>query len=163
MRTRSSGGRDRILAAVDLTTLGIWVGAIIEFAFVEAPRAFHIVAPLSVARFADLIASSIGELTVMGYVLGGLALLAVIARAAFAGDRRYDMVRGLLIVLALGLSVVHATVIVPAMQQIADVNSPAFAAQHHNSSTIYGIVLLLALAALVMGAARAPESMPSWR
>jgi hypothetical protein len=158
MRTRSSGGRDRILAAFEVTGLGVWVGAIIEFAFVEAPRAFHLVAPLDVGRFSELIADSIGELTVLGYVLGGIALLAVIARASFAGDRRYDMVRGLLIALALGVSVVHATVIMPAIGKISDVRSPAFTAMHHNSSTVYSVVLLLTLAALIMGAARAQES-----
>jgi len=78
MRNTPSGLRDRVLAAIEIPVLGIWLGALVGFAFVSAPLAFRIVAPLDVARFAALTAQTIATLTVWGYVLGGIAIVAAI-------------------------------------------------------------------------------------
>jgi hypothetical protein len=43
---------------------------------------------------------------------------------------------------------------VPALTAIADVHSPEFAELHQRSSQIYGGVVVLALAALIMAAVR---------
>jgi len=45
MRNSPSGRRDRALAAIELPALGVWLGALVGFAFVSAPVAVHVVAP----------------------------------------------------------------------------------------------------------------------
>ena len=63
MRELPSGRRDRVLAAIEIPALGVWLGALAGFAFVSAPLAFKIVAPLDIGRFAALTAESIAALT----------------------------------------------------------------------------------------------------
>jgi Domain of unknown function (DUF4149) len=157
MRSYASGRRDRVLAAIEIPALGIWLGALVGFAFVFAPLAFRIVAPLDVARFAVLIAASIGQLTVWGYVLGGIALIVAIARAASAGDRTWDVIRVVLVAIALALATFEERVIVPAMQRITDVQSAQYHAMHARSSQVYGGVVLLVLIALILAATRRDE------
>ncbi len=74
MRRDASGPRDRVLAAIEITALGIWLGALLGFAFVAAPLAFRLIAPLDVGRFAALTAGQLAVLTKWGYTLGGIAL-----------------------------------------------------------------------------------------
>lgn len=157
MRTYASGRRDRVLAAIEIPALGIWLGALVGFAFVTAPLTFRIVAPLDVGRFAVLIAATLGELTVLGYFLGGIALVAAIMRARYAGDRTWDAIRIVLILIALGLATFEERAIVPAMQRITTVTSPAYHALHARSSQVYGAVVLLGLAALILAAMRRDE------
>ncbi|MBV8299366.1 MAG: DUF4149 domain-containing protein [Candidatus Eremiobacteraeota bacterium] len=157
MRKAPSGLRDRVLAAIEIPALGVWLGALAGFAFVSAPLAFRIVAPLDVARFAELTARALGALTVWGYVLGGLALLAAILRSVGAGDRTWDFGRAALVVLALGLATYEQRAIVAQMQAMPDVHSAAYHALHARSAQVYGAVVVLVLAALVLAAARRDE------
>ena len=154
MRKPPSGRRDRVLAAIEIPALGIWLGALTGFAFVSAPLAFRIVAPLDVARFAALTAQTIGALTVWGYVLGGLAIVAGLLRAVTAGDRTWDFARAALIGIALGLATYEQRAIVPEMAVASDVRSPAYHALHQRSTQVYGGVVLLIFVALVAAAAR---------
>jgi hypothetical protein len=154
MRRAASGRRDRILAAIEIPALGIWLGALVGFAFASAPLAFRFVAPTDLAHFAALIAATIDRLTTWGYVLGGIAILAALARSVTAGDRTWDAIRVALVVLALGLATYERRVIVPEMEAIADVFSPAYQALHARSSSVYGGVVLLDLIALVLAASR---------
>lgn len=154
MRNDPSGRRDRVLAAVEIPALGIWTGALLGFAFVSAPAAFRLFAPVDIARFAALTAQTISVLTVWGYVLGGLAIVCAILRAAMAGDRTADFVRILLVVLALGLATYELRAVVPAMVATPDVRSAAYQALHQRSSEVYGGVVLLALVTLVLAAIR---------
>jgi hypothetical protein len=157
MRTNPSGRRDRVLAAIELPALGVWLGALAGFAFIFAPLAFRIVAPLDAARFAALTARTIGELTSWGYVLGALAIVAGLVRSAAAGDRRWDFARVVLVALALGLATYQQRAIVPRMTATADVHGAEYHALHGRSTVVYGGVVLLVLAALVLGAARRDE------
>ncbi|HEV3086328.1 MAG TPA: DUF4149 domain-containing protein [Candidatus Elarobacter sp.] len=154
MRKPPSGLRDRVLAAIEIPALGVWLGALAGFAFVSAPLAFRIVAPLDVARFAELTARTLGALTVWGYVLGGLALLAAVARSVSAGDRTWDFARATLVALALGLATYEQRVIVAQMTATTDVRGAAYRALHQQSSEVYGVVALLVLVALVLAATR---------
>ncbi len=154
MRNDSSGRRDRVLAAIEIPALGIWLGALTGFAFVSAPLAFRLIAPLDVARFAALTAQSLAVLTTWGYVLGGIAIVAAAFRALFAGDRVWDFVRILLVALALGLATYEERAIVPAMAATIDVRSSAYHELHNRSSQVYGVVVLLTLVALVLAAVR---------
>ncbi len=154
MRSHPSGRRDRVLAAIELPALGVWLGALAGFAFVSAPLAFRIVAPLDVARFAALTARTIGDLTVWGYVLGGVAIVAGLLRAVTAGDRTWDFVRVALVAVALGLATYQERAIVPAMETTTDVHGDAYHALHARSTQVYGAVVLMVFAALVLGAAR---------
>ena len=157
MRTNPSGRRDRVLAAIELPALGVWLGALAGFAFVSAPLAFRIVAPLDAARFAALTAHTIGDLTVWGYVLGGIAIVAGLVRAAAAGDRTWDFVRVALVAVALGLAAYQQHAIVPQMEATTDIHGAAYHALHGRSTVVYGGVVLLVLAALILGAARRDE------
>ncbi len=154
MRNDPSGRRDRVLAAIEIPALGIWLGALAGFAFVSAPLAFRLVAPLDVTRFAALTAQSLAVLTTWGYVLGGLAIAAAVLRALFAGDRVWDFVRILLVALALGLATYEQRAIVPAMAASTDVRSAAYHDLHGRSSEVYGVVVLLTLVTLVLAAVR---------
>ncbi|HEY0393216.1 MAG TPA: DUF4149 domain-containing protein [Candidatus Elarobacter sp.] len=154
MRSFPTGGRDRVLAAVEIPALGVWLGALAAFAFAFAPLAFRIVAPLDVGRFAALIAQTIGTLTLWGYVLGGIALVVTVLRSVPAGDRRWDLARAALIVVALALATYQQRAIVPAMATVADVRSAEYRELHARSTTVYGGVALAVLAALVLAAAR---------
>ena len=157
MRTNPSGQRDRVLAAIELPALGVWLGALAGFAFVSAPLAFRIVAPLDEARFAALTAHTIADLTIWGYVLGGVAIVTGLVRAAAAGDRTWDFARAALVALALGLATYEQRAIVPQMEATTDVHGDAYHALHERSTIVYGGVVLLVLAALILGAARRDE------
>jgi len=154
MRKPPSGLRDRVLAAIEIPALGIWLGALAGFAFVSAPLAFRIVAPLDVTRFAALTAQTVGALTVWGYVLGTVAIVAGLLRAVTAGDRTWDFGRAALIAVALGLATLEQRAIVPQMQTATDVHSAAYHALHQRSTQVYGGVVLLVFVALVLAAAR---------
>ncbi|HEX3465272.1 MAG TPA: DUF4149 domain-containing protein [Candidatus Elarobacter sp.] len=154
MRNIPSGRRDRVLAAIEIPALGAWLGALVGFAFVFAPLAFRLVAPLDVARFAELVARSIGVLSVWGYVLGGLAIVVVLVRSAFAGERTWDFLRAALIALALGLSIYQQRAIVPAMAATTDVTSARYHGLHQQSTLVYGCAVMLIAVALVLAAVR---------
>ena len=157
MRTRGPERRERILAAIEIPALGIWLGALLGFAFVFAPLAFRIVAPGDLGRFATLIAGSIATLTLWGYVLVGIAIVVAVLRAAGAADRTWDAVRLVLMLGALALITWERQGVVPAMETSRDVTSPAYRALHARSTEIYGGAALLALVALILAASRAPE------
>jgi hypothetical protein len=157
MRTNPSGRRDRVLAAIELPALGVWLGALAGFAFISAPLAFRIVAPLDPGRFAALTAHTIGDLTFWGYVLGAIAIVAGLLRAVTAGDRTWDFARAGLVAIALGLATYEQKAIVPLMQAATDVHGAAYHALHARSTVVYGGVVLLVLSALILGAARRDE------
>jgi hypothetical protein len=154
MRRDASGPRDRVLAGIEIPALGIWLGSLVGFAFVEAPLAFRIVAPIDVARFSELISGTLELLTRGAYVLGAIAFIVAILRASNAGDRTWDIVRAFLVAIALALSAYHQRVIVHAMLALADVNSPAYRALHARSMQIYGAVVGVTLVALILAAVR---------
>ncbi len=145
MQRNASRLRDRVLAAIELPALGIWLGALAGFAFVAAPVTFRLIAPVDVTRFSTVIAQQLGILTTWGYVLGGIALVAELLRPAPA--------RAILVALAIALAFYHEHVIVQAMLGIADVTSPAYHALHSRSTQIYGGVVVLLLIATVWAAA----------
>lgn len=157
MRTNPSGRRDRVLAAIELPALGVWLGALAGFAFVSAPLAFRIVAPLDAGKFAALTAHTIGALTLWGYVLGGIAIVTGLMRAVTAGDRTWDFLRAGLVAIALGLATYQQHAIVPQMEATADLHGAAYHALHGRSTAVYGGVVLFVLAAMVLGAARREE------
>jgi hypothetical protein len=157
MRDFRSGRRDRVLAAIEIPALGIWLGALAGFAFVSAPLAFRIVAPLDIARFATLTASTLVVLTSWGYVLGAIALAATLLRAATAGDRTADLARAALIVIALAFATYEQRAVVPQMQASTDVRSAEYHALHQRSTFIYGCVAIAVFGALVLAAVRRDE------
>jgi hypothetical protein len=143
---------DRILAAVEIPALGLWLGALCGFAFIFAPAAFANVSDLT--QFATLIAANLRALALLGAICGGIAILAALARSVDAADRTSDIVRAGLVLLALLLVGYETYAIVPAMAAIADLHSPEYAALHERSTYVYGGVVLLAFAALVTSAVR---------
>src|SRR5579875_1809188 len=114
-RRTASVRRDRVLAAIEIPALGIWLGALLGFAFVSAPLAFGIIAPLDVARFSTLIAETLGRLTRWSEVLGAIAFVVIVLRAAGAADRVLDAVRALAVALAVAVAYYHQRVIVQQM------------------------------------------------
>jgi hypothetical protein len=157
MRSMRSGRRDRVLAAIEIPALGIWLGALAGFAFISAPLTFHALASLDGRRFADLTAHTLAVLTLWGYVLGAIAIVTALLRAASAGDRTWDLVRAVLVAVALGLATYEQRAIVPLMQAMTDLHDPAYHALHQRSMLVYGAVAILVLVTLVVAAARRDE------
>ncbi len=134
--------------------MGLWLGALCGFAFIFAPIAFRIVAPLDVGRFAQLTAAILAALAVMGYICGGIAIVMALWRSRDAGDRIFDFARALLIALALGLVWYEGRSILPEMLAVTDIASPQYHALHQRSTVVYGGVVVLGLVAIVMAATR---------
>ena len=143
---------DRILAAVEIPAIGLWLGALCGFAFIFAPAAFRLVP--NVMQFASLTSTNLRVLGDVGAVCGGIAIAIAIARSFEAADRTNDIVRAALILVALLLVAYETFAIVPAMAAITDLHSPDFAELHQRSTQVYGGVVVLALAALIMAAVR---------
>jgi hypothetical protein len=143
---------DRVLAAVEIPAIGLWLGALCGFAFLFAPNAFHLVPDL--AQFASLTEANLRELALVGAVCGGVAIVVALVRSLDASDRTNDIVRAALLIVALALTAYETLAIVPAMTALTDLHSAVFADLHAQSSRVYGGVVVLALAALVMAAVR---------
>ena len=143
---------DRILAAVEIPALGLWLGALCGFAFIGAPTAAHTITDVS--QFAALTTGSLAILADVGYVCGALAIAAALLRSRDAADRTADIARAALVVLALGLVAYESLAVVPELTTITDPRSEAFRALHDRSTTVYGGVVLLGLIALVTAAVR---------
>jgi hypothetical protein len=143
---------DRILAAVEIPAIGLWLGALCGFAFIFAPAAFRLVP--DVTQFANLTATNLRILADVGAVCGAVAIVVALVRSLDASDRTNDIFRAGLILVALLLVAYETFAIVPAMAAITDVHSPDFAELHQRSSQVYGGVVVLALAALIMAAVR---------
>jgi hypothetical protein len=143
---------DRILAAVEIPAIGLWLGALCGFAFIFAPAAFRLVP--DVTQFANLTTTNLRTLGDVGAICGGIAIVVALVRSYDAADRTIDIVRAGLILVALLLVAYETFAIVPVMTAITDVHSAEFAQLHQRSSQVYGGVVVLALAALVLAAIR---------
>jgi hypothetical protein len=143
---------DRVLAAIEIPALGLWLGALCGFAFIFAPAAFTIVSDLT--QFANLTATNLRVLSNVGFVCGGLGIVIAIVRSRDAADRTNDIVRAALLVIALALVGYETLSVIPALVAITDVHSADFAELHQRSTQVYGGVVVLVLASLVMAAAR---------
>ena len=154
MWTANRSRADRILAAIELPALGLWLGALCGFAFVFAPVAFRIVGTSDVSRFAALTSAILGTLTIVGYICGSIAVVVALVRSREAGDRTFDFLRALLVLFALVLVWVQSTLIIPAMATTTDLHSAAYHELHGRSSLLYGGVVLFGFVALIMAAIR---------
>lgn len=143
---------DRVLAAVEIPALGLWLGALCGFAFISAPIAVHTVTDFS--QFSALTTATLTMLADVGYACGALAIASALLRSRDAADRTGDILRAGLIVVALGLVAYESLAIVPALSGRTDVHSDAFRALHDRSMAVYGGVVLLGLIALVAAAVR---------
>jgi hypothetical protein len=143
---------DRILAAVEIPAIGLWLGALCGFAFIFAPVAFRLVPDGT--QFADLTIANLRILADVGTVFGFTAFIVALVRSFDAADRTNDFFRAALIAVALLLVAYETYGIVPAMATIADVHSQAFADLHQRSIEVYGGVVAFALVALIMAAIR---------
>lgn len=154
MWTANRSPADRILAAIEVPALGLWLGALCGFAFVFAPVAFRTIGSTDVSRFAALTSSILGSLTMVGYICGGIAIVVALVRSREAGDRTFDFLRALLVVLALALVWVQSALIIPAMAATTDLQSAAYHDLHGRSTLLYGGVVVLGFVALIMAAIR---------
>lgn len=118
----------------------------IGFAFIFAPLAFKALGPVPI--FAALIAHTIDAITRFGY---GCSIAAVIASLLDLRDRIRAAVLAAIAIVMAALSSYETHTIVPTMQR-TQIASPAYEALHRESSTIYGVVLLLGLVALIWSA-----------
>jgi hypothetical protein len=143
---------DRVLAAIEIPTLGIWLGALCGFAFIFAPAAFHIVSDLT--QFAALTSANLRALAVLGYVCGGLTIVLALIRSREAADRTNDIVRAGCVAVALGFLGWETAIVVPAMAAEPDFQSAAYHALHATSTKIYGAAVVFIAAALVLAAVR---------
>ncbi|MFN2527845.1 MAG: DUF4149 domain-containing protein [Candidatus Baltobacteraceae bacterium] len=133
------------LVIVRAISMALWVGGMVGFAFIFAPAAFHSMGPTP--SFAALIAQILRNLTVAGVIC---AVLAVAATLLLRNERRRFTIIFVAMVLAMSaLSLYERASIIPRMEQTA-VQTPAYAALHRASSDVYGIVLLIGVAAIAL-------------
>jgi hypothetical protein len=143
---------DRVLAAIEIPTLGLWLGALCGFAFIFAPAAFHIVSDLT--QFAALTSANLRALANVGYVCGAIAIITAIVRSREAADRTNDIARAACVAIALGFLAWEMAIVVPAMAATPDFQSEAYRALHAASTRVYGGAVLFIVAALVLAAVR---------
>lgn len=145
------------MRVLETVALAIWVGAMVAFAFIFAPIAFHTIADLD--TFARLIGQTITMVTYVGFACAALILIAI----ARSGPSRTRRIRLTCIALMLISSVYELTAVIPAMQQILvhaggsiaalsthDPRRLAYDAQHRSSSMVYGVTLVAGLVALIL-------------
>jgi hypothetical protein len=143
---------DRALAAVEILTLGLWLGALCGFAFIFAPAAFRIVTDLT--QFAALTSANLRTLAVAGDVCGGLAIVLAIVRSRDAADRTNDIARAACVFVALCFLAWEMAYVVPAMAATTDYHSDSYHALHGLSTQVYGGAVLFVALALVLAAVR---------
>jgi hypothetical protein len=143
---------DRLLAAVEILALGLWLGALCGFAFIFAPAAFRIVTDLT--QFAALTSANLRTLDVAGDICGAVAILVAIARSREAADRTNDIVRAACVFVALCFLGWEMAYVVPAMAATPDVHSESYHALHSMSTKVYGAAVLFVGIALVLAAIR---------
>lgn len=143
---------DRVLAAVEIPALGLWLGAMCGFAFITAPAAARTIP--DAGQFAALTTSTLAVLADVGYVCGGLAIAAALLRSREAADRTNDILRAGLLVVALCLVAYESLAIVPELTTISDLHGDAFRSLHDRSTFVYGGVVFFGIVALVMAAVR---------
>ena len=151
----------RIAALFERWALAVWVGSLAGFAFVFAPVAFaNLRNDLDV--FAAIVGSTLGALTVLGYVCGGIAILTS-CMAIVATRSRIAIARAACVVAMLVLVTYSQHAIVPAMVSTqasfhgsfasvpkSDPRRVRYDALHSESSRVYGAVLLLGLLAIAL-------------
>ncbi|MHB8147649.1 MAG: hypothetical protein ACYDGM_10380 [Vulcanimicrobiaceae bacterium] len=129
--------------------LGIWLGAMIGFAFLFAPAAFAHVGPTP--AFAATIATSVGLLTRLGDWCGIVA--AAITVFAYLERRRVAAIIVACITLAMAFGFAEMQWVVPQMQS-TPLRTAAYDALHQRSSAMYAIIVLAVVAAFALSAWR---------
>lgn len=124
----------------------------IGFAFIFAPLAFKALGPVPI--FAALIARTIDAMTLLGY---GCSIAAVAASLLDLRDRIRSAGLAAIAIAMAALSWYETHSVVPTMER-TQIASPAYEALHRQSSTVYGVVLLLGLIALIWSASRRLDS-----
>lgn len=135
-----------LLAVLRLYAFGLWTGAMVGFAFFFAPAAFAHVGPTQ--AFAATIAASITAITYFGYVCGGVVVLSALFDVRC--NRSILWLAAIAVVMC-ALGAYETNVIVPLMQH-TPLQTPAYDALHHRSSSVYSVVLLLGLIAVALSA-----------
>jgi hypothetical protein len=134
-----------IFSVVRIVLLGVWVGAMIGFAFLFAPIAFKHVGPTP--AFAATIGASVRAIGNMGFVLGAVAVVITLA-LRLDGARTKVAILACIAAAFVGTATESWT-IVPRMET-TPLMTAAYESLHHQSSGVYSIVLLFALAAFVL-------------
>ena len=135
--------------SVRIIILGMWVGAMVGFAFVFAPIAFAHIGPTP--AFAVTIAACVQAIVRAGDWIAVVAA-AITVFARLESRRTAAVIVGLL-ALAIACGAYETSAIVPQMQRTA-LLTPAYEALHRESSGVYGVALLAALVALAISSRR---------
>ncbi|MDQ6823270.1 MAG: DUF4149 domain-containing protein [Candidatus Eremiobacteraeota bacterium] len=139
----------RVAQTVRALALGLWVGAMVGFAFVIAPLVFHALGPTP--AFAGIIAGAVVGIASFGFACGAAALVAT--AVAFRTEPRTSVLIGVLVLFMLLASWYEIHSIVPLMAH-TPLQTPAYAALHHRSSALYSGILLAGLIAWIAGSLR---------
>jgi putative copper export protein len=154
---------ERTFTVLEAVSLALWVGGLAAFGLFFAPIAFHVLSASD--GFSTLIESVLRALTRFGYGCGAVALLSALVQMRDEGLRPLARVRIGLLVAMLAASAFDANAIVPAMDSTAkalngamdsipkdDPRRVKYDAQHRESTTLYGFVVLLGLGAVALAA-----------
>jgi len=153
---------DRIVRAglaAETLAFALWVGGLASFAFLFAPAAFAVVPDAGV--FGSLTATILGRLGTLGFACGVVIIVAELSRVRDSESPRGAILRIALVIVMLAGGSIESYVVIPQMAATAanlhgaygalapgDAHRSAFDALHHESSLIYGLVLLCGMAAL---------------
>jgi hypothetical protein len=148
-----------IIRVIEIIALAVWVGAMIAFAFLFAPIAFHTLGNLD--EFALLVSHTITAVSYLGF---GCAVIVAIAICASPRSRTRTA-RAVCLALMLGTSIYELYVIMPQMANILahaggsiaalaphDPRRLAYDDAHHRSSLVYGVTLITGLVLLLLRA-----------
>lgn len=141
-----------IFSVVRIVLLGVWVGAMVGFAFLFAPIAFAHIGPMT--PFAATIGASVRAIDNLGFVLGAIAIVITLTATLDPVRMRIAIVTTILI--AFIGTAIESWAIVPRMET-TPLLTAAYESLHHQSSGVYSVVLLCALAAFVL------SSLPRYR
>lgn len=114
------------------------------FAFLFAPIAFAHVGPTP--AFAATIAACVHAITVTGDVLGIIAVIATLLGRL--NSPRVSAVIIALVAIAIAFGAIETSIIVPKMQT-TPLLTPAYDSLHRQSSAVYSVILVAALAAFI--------------
>lgn len=146
----------RFLESITQLCTGLWIGAMTGFA-VTAPQIFAAFGP-DRQRAGDLSGEMIWRLNLMGMVLAGIALLALVPRLR----QRVNRWRAALQAIAIGLALVGAFYIFPQLteaqpprpiQEYAETDPVrvAYNRWHERSRQVFGGAILLGAAVVFLG------------
>lgn len=132
-----------LLAILVDAALGIWLGSILFFSFIAAPRVFAV---LDEDRAGRVVTDIFPRYYLVGMGLGGVALLANAGMAARNGSGVWIGLSGLATAIGIAANAVARWVLIPRMERAGE---EAFARYHRQSVALNAVTMVAVAVALI--------------